>query len=120
MAGFLTDEWFAELEQAARAATVPVDLSLVVQQVVTDGDREVTYSLELAQGSLTVRRGRAPEPDVTFTQDLATAVAVHEGALSAQTAFLDGRLRLSGDVGALLTAAPALAALDDVFARCRA
>lgn len=120
MAGFLTDDWFADLEQAAGAVALPDDLALVVQQVITDASGEVAYSLELADGSLRVRRGRAAAPDVTFTQDRATATAIHEGELSAQAAFLDGRLRLSGGVGALLTAAPALAALDDVLARCRA
>lgn len=120
MAGFLTDEWFADLEQAAGAVVVPADLSLAVQQVVTDGAGEVAYSLELSGGALTLRRGRAWAADVTFTQDRATATAVHEGRLSAQAAFLDGRLRLTGDVAVLRAAAPALAELDDVFARCRA
>ena len=120
VAGFLTDDWFADLERAAGTAAVPAELALVVQQVITDGSHEVAYALELAEGSVHVRRGRTAAPDVTFTQDRATATAVHDGELSAQAAFLDGRLRLSGDVAALLAAAPALATLDDVFARCRA
>lgn len=100
---------------------LPADLRLVVQQVVVDGtDGDGAYVLEVANGSLSVRRGRAEHPDVTFTQDRATALAIHLGELSAQEAFMDGRLRLGGDLRAVIDRAGALAAIDDVFAAARA
>lgn len=122
MAGFLTDAWLEELDAAARAATVPSDLRLTVQQVIPDGPhgREVTYVVEAADGGLSVRPGRADHPDVTFTQDLATARAIHRGELSAQAAFMEGRLRLGGDLRAVIDQAGSLATIDDVFAAARA
>ncbi len=122
MAGVLTDAWLDDLERAARDAAVDPDLRLRVQQVVPDGPdgHEVAYLLEVADGTVRVHRGRADEADVTFTQDLATAEAIHRGELSAQAAFMDGRLRLGGDLRAVLDRAGALAAIDDVFAAARA
>lgn len=120
MAGFLTDEWIAKLASAAEAVTVPPEVRLTVQQVVLDGSHEVVYALLLADGAVTVRVGRVDRPDVTLTQDRATAEQIRAGTLSAQVAFLDGRLRLSGDAEVLRLAGPSLAALDDVFALSRA
>src|SRR3954452_21511326 len=98
MAGFLTDAWIDDLAGAAASATVPAALELVIQQIVTGADHDVAYVLEAKDGSLSVRPGRADAPDVTFTQDRATAAAVARGELSAQRAFLDGRLALQGDL----------------------
>jgi len=122
LAGFLTDQWLDELDAAARTATFPADLRLVVQQVITGGPDgpEVVYVLKLGDGTLSVHAGRAEEPDVTFTQDRATAQAIHRGELSAQAAFMDGRLRLGGDLRSVIDRAGALTAIHDVFAAARA
>jgi putative sterol carrier protein len=67
-----------------------------------------------------VTDGRVEGPDLTFTQDRATAGAIARGELSAQAAFLDGRLRVGGDLSAARSRARALAAIADVFASPRA
>jgi len=59
-------------------------------------------------GVARARVGRHAEPDVTFSQDTATAAAIGAGELSAQTAFIDGRLRVRGDVGRLTEVADLL------------
>jgi predicted lipid carrier protein YhbT len=122
VAGFLTDEWFDDLDAAARDSSVDPDLRLVIQQVVTGGSdaRDVAYVVTAADGAIAVRRGRADAPDITFTQDRVTAEAIHRGELSAQTAFIEGRLRLGGDLRAVIERSSALAAIDDVFAAARA
>ena len=101
---------------------MPPDVRLVVQQVIPDGldGREVAYALELADGGLSVRAGRVADPDVTFTQDRATALAIHRGELSAQVAFMQGDLRLGGDLRAVIDRAGALAAISDVLVAARA
>jgi len=117
-----TTAWLDELDAAARTASIPTDLRLTIQQVVTDGPggQELAYVVEAADGVLSVRPGRADQADITFTQDLATARAVQRGELSAQAAFIEGRLRLGGDVRAVLDRAGILASIDDVFAATRA
>ena len=64
--------------------------------------------------------GRVDDPDLTFTQDRATAEAIHRGDLSAQAAFMQGRLRLGGDLRAVIDRAVELATIDDLFAGARA
>lgn len=122
MAAFLTDQWFDDLEAAARNASIATDVRLVIQQVIPgDGEgHEVAYVMTAADGAITVHRGRADAPDITFTQDRETAEAIHRGELSAQAAFIEGRLRLGGDLRAVIERSGSLVAVEDVFAAARA
>ena len=121
MGGFLTDAWLDELDSATSVAEVPPGPRLAVQQVVPDGPGgEVAYALVLEDGRVHLERGRIADPDLTFTQDRATAEAIHRGELSAQAAFMEGRLRLGGDLRAVIDRAGDLASIDDLFASVRA
>jgi hypothetical protein len=92
----------------------------VLQQVVAlDDGGERTWFVGARNGRLEVGAGRHPAPTITFRLDEATARAVHEGLVSAQQAFMTGRLRLGGDVQVLLEQHEALASIDDVFAEVR-
>ena len=116
----LSPEWLAALADAGRRASAPPEVRLVLQQVVVEDDGvEVAYAVRIADGTVQVEPGRAHDADVTFTQDRATATAIALGTLSAQAAFLAGRLRIGGDLSAVQLAARDLAALDDVFASAR-
>ena len=122
MAGFLTDAWLDDLEAAAERAELNTKGALVLQQIIHIGpdDEEVAYALVLRDGRARLVRGRVSDPDLTFTQDRATAEAIHHGELSAQAAFMQGRLRLGGDLRAVIDRAGELAAVEDVFASARA
>lgn len=122
MAGFLTDAWLDDLETAARAARVATAAPLILQQIVPDGPdgHEMAYALVIADGRVRVERGRVTDADLTFTQDRATAEAIHRGELSAQAAFMQGRLRLGGDLRAVIDRAGELGAIDDVLGSVRA
>lgn len=120
MAEFLSDAWIADLDEAGRATEAPAELQVVVQQVVLDDGREVTYAVRVADGRVRVTAGRAERPDVTFTQSRAVAAAIARGERSAQAAFLAGDLRVGGDLTAVLEGSRALAAIADVFEPARA
>jgi putative sterol carrier protein len=122
VAGFLTEAWLDDLEAAADRARLATKGALVLQQVIPDGPDggEVAYALVVGDGNVRLVRGRVTDPDLTFTQDRATAEAIHRGDLSAQAAFMQGRLRLGGDLRAVIDRAGELAAIDDVFASARA
>ena len=123
MAGFLTEAWLDDLEAAARRAELDTKGALVLQQVIPDGPDGRRGGVR-ARGRATAGSGssgaRSADPDLTFTQDRATAEAIHRGELSAQAAFMQGRLRLGGDLRAVIDRAGELAAIDDVFASARA
>ncbi|MDQ6797049.1 MAG: SCP2 sterol-binding domain-containing protein [Actinomycetota bacterium] len=126
MATYLSAEWLAEADDAVskndslRAATT--DVTLVVQQVVTGGPdgEDAIYHVAVDHGAVSVVPGPAAQPDVTFTVDHATAAAIGRGDLSAQTAFMVGKLRVGGDLQRLLTNQDAFSGIDDVFDELRA
>ena len=120
MAELLSDEWIADLAAAASTTTVDPALRLVVQQVVTDREgADLAYVVRLADGRVTVLAGTADDADITFTQDRDTALAIAGGRLSAQAAFMAGRLRVGGDLHEVLRRARDLGSLDHVFAAAR-
>ncbi|MGQ0433058.1 MAG: SCP2 sterol-binding domain-containing protein [Microthrixaceae bacterium] len=120
MAEFLSDAWLEDLARAAATAALPPDLHLVIQQVVEqDSGTACAYAIRIAAGVLTVEPGRADDADVSFTQDRSTAAAIARGELSAQAAFMAGRLRVGGDLRLVLDRARELGSIDDLFAQAR-
>src|SRR4051812_10066910 len=120
MARFLSPEWLDELAAAAATGRGPDGPPFTLQQVVTGAPHgEVAWSVTVGDGSVVVGSGRDAGATVTFTQDVDTAAAIHHGELSAQAAFMTGRLRVGGDVRVLLERQGELAALDDLFGPVR-
>jgi len=124
MAQYLSPEWIDELDAAASASETlrlaTEDVDLVVQQQVLGGpDGDVAFHVVADHGNVSVRTGSSEHPDVTFTQDHATATSIGRGELSAQAAFMVGKLRVGGDVERLLTHRSAFAGIDDVFDEVR-
>lgn len=125
MLTFLSDEWISALHDAA--STDPVlaeqtrDVALTIEQEVTGTPRgDVRYHLTFDHGSVAVVPGPAPVATVRFHQDYDTAASIAMGEGSAQRAFMTGRLRVGGDLRALLANTDVLAQLDDVFTGVRA
>jgi hypothetical protein len=124
MLTFLSDEWIAALHAAAAAdpelAERTRDLALTIEQEVTGAPSgDVRYHLTFDHGSVAVASGPAPHATVRFHQDYATAASIAMGHGSAQRAFMTGRLRVGGDLRALLAHTEVLGQLDDVFAEVR-
>ncbi|HEX4540935.1 MAG TPA: SCP2 sterol-binding domain-containing protein [Acidimicrobiales bacterium] len=126
MVRFLSDEWVAELngavaldEQVSLAAS---GVHLTIQQVVVgpNGD-EWCYTTRVDDGRVELTPGRADDADTTITEDYGTAAALARGDTTPQDAILAGRIRVSGDLGALLRGQEVLervrARFDEVRAR---
>jgi hypothetical protein len=105
------------LAAAARAHRLVVEYTVEAPAGSPDG--AVTYHLRLADGAAALVVGGAPDADVRFRCDRTTAAAVATGALGAQRAFMEGRLRIGGDVRTIVEAQAALAGLTDVLAAIR-
>jgi len=120
VARYLSDEWLAALDRAI--ASTPGGVDLVVELRVTGtgtGDGARTYHVDWRGERPHVVAGSADHPTVTLTQDYATAVAIARGQWSAQEAFMDGEVRIGGDLRALVSHADMLGGLDDVFGAVR-
>jgi putative sterol carrier protein len=120
VARFLTTDWVTDLAVASRAVEVSDGDPFTVQQVVVDGaDEPVRWALRVAGGRVAVEAGGVGDADVTLTTDRATATALARGQLAVTDAFMAGRLRVGGDLRALLRAGGVLRALDAAFAAVR-
>jgi len=106
---FLSDDWFAAANTALQDLDIG-DARLIVAHV-SEGK---SHHLALSDGRAKVGRG-TNEADVTLSQSLEVAVAVREGSLSALTAIQQGLITVEGDVGRLISAAEALAAVDEAL-----
>ena len=94
---------------------------LTVEQTVEDTpDGPVTWHITIDDGAMALAPGPADHADLRITTRWDTAAAVASGTLAAQRAFVEGRLRLGGDLSLLLTHQRALATIDDVLAPVRA
>lgn len=118
----MSPEWIASLDSAARGddevRRAAAELDVVIQQTVTgvppDHHRH-SYHVVLTPSAVGVREGPAAGPTISFTADYHTAIAISRGQLDAQSAFVEGRLRVGGDLRRLLDAQTALAGLTHVF-----
>lgn len=107
MAKFLSQEWADEVLSAlngsddVRGALKGVELC--IQQVVTGApEGDVRYWTKFDDGKVEGGIGEAADADVTITQDYDTAVAMNKGELNAQAAFMQGKLKVTGNMGKLL------------------
>ena len=115
MAERFTPEWVDALDAAVRDLPAAAE-AFVIQQVVTDGDDEIAWHLVLGTDGIRVLAGRADAPDVTFTQDRATADAIADGNLSAGAALTEGRLTVRGATARLTEHREVLARIDEALA----
>jgi putative sterol carrier protein len=121
MTKFLSEQWVDALIAALNASGDVRDslqhVDLSVQQVVTGGpEGEVRYWTTFKSGAIAGGIGDVPSgADVTITQDYETAAALSRGELNAQGAFMQGKLKITGNMGKLLQHQAALEALGPVM-----
>ena len=134
---FLSDEWIVEArkiraemaESNPEAGAAPPAAVVRMNQVITDvpvGDGKLDAHLDTSSGTLEMETGHLEDPDVTVTLDYATAKAIFvDGTMEAgMRAFMDGKVRVQGDMAKLISALQQLAppepgAVDQAQARIR-
>jgi hypothetical protein len=126
VAEFLSDEWIAALDEAARpGASDDADgdailIEPVVHGVPDRGDVRYFVTCDTVVRSVTGANDGAVSSHIRIDTDYGTAVALASGEINAQTALADGRLRVAGDLARLAAHAGALARLADLFVSVRA
>ena len=105
---FLTEEWAQEMTNALNASddfqNAASSQQTKLQQVVTDtpDGGEGRYYFSLDGGKAEVGVGDITEADATITQNYETAVAINKSELNAQQAFMQGKLKISGNMMKLM------------------
>lgn len=108
MARWLTQEWLDE--SVVLAATQPhrPGVSLRLQYRITDGpDGDVGYYWIVLDGQLAeARLGTLEDADATLVESYEDALSMQQGRLDINAAFMQGRVRVEGDVARLLSLLP--------------
>ena len=107
MSKFLSEEWAQDVTKALNnhegfknaigAAELGIQFSV---ENAPDGDTD--YFLKSSGGSTNLAVGTLDDADVTVKQSYDTAVAISQGELNTQTAFMTGKLKVSGNLAKLM------------------
>ncbi len=107
MSKFLSEDWAQDVTTALsnhdgfKNALGAADLG--IQFEVEDGpDGGANYYLSASGGNALMALGDLDNADVTVKQSYDTAVAIFKGELNTQTAFMTGKLKVSGNLAKLM------------------
>ncbi len=108
MTKFLSQEWLDETRVLAESQPERPGASAQMQYVVSGGpDGDVRYYWILADGKLLESAlGEAPDADFTMTLVYDDAVKVQQGELDANAAFMQGRMKVAGNMAKLMALMP--------------
>lgn len=105
---WLTQEWLDESLRLAETQPVRPGASARLQYVITDGpDGDVAYYWVVVDGKLMENRlGELSDAEVTMTETYDDAMALQKGELDANAAFMQGKVKVTGDVNKLMSLLP--------------
>jgi putative sterol carrier protein len=104
---FLSEEWAQDVTTALNShdgfknAIGAADLGIQFEVEDTSNGAEAYY-LKSSGGTTNVAVGTIEDADVTVKQSYDTAVAISKGDLNTQTAFMTGKLKVSGNLAKLM------------------
>ena len=104
---FLSEEWAQAMTDALNSSEAfqkaATGQQAKIQQVVTDSPGgEVKYYFKLDGGNAEVSLGELADAEATISQNYETAVAIDRTELNAQNAFMQGKLKISGNMMKLM------------------
>ena len=105
---FLTDDWMEAITAAAGAdtsfmtsiATTELTLQFHVTDVPDQG--QVDYFLRIAGGAVAMLPDVDADAHASITNNYETAAAISKGDLNTQMAFMQGKIKLAGDIGKVM------------------
>ena len=105
---FLSEEWAQEVTNALNGSdefqSAASGQQVKLQQVVTDTPEggEQKYFFQLDSGKVQVGLGELADAEATLTQSYDVAVAITKQELNAQNAFMQGKLKIAGNMMKLM------------------
>jgi putative sterol carrier protein len=108
VAKYLTQEWLDQGRELARDQPERAGASARIQYVVSGGpDGDVKYSSVLENGKLLENElGVISDADFTMTVGYDDSVAIAKGELDANAAFMQGKIKVTGNMGKLMMLLP--------------
>ena len=108
MSKYLTQEWLDETGKMADSQPERPGASARMQYVITGGpEGDIKYYWILENGKLLESKlGEVSDADFTLTLTYDDSVAVQKGELDANAAFMQGRMKVTGNMGKLMSLMP--------------
>jgi predicted lipid carrier protein YhbT len=108
MSKWLSQEWLDETKKMADSQPERPGASARMQYVVTGGpDGDIKYYWVLENGKLQESQlGELPDAEVTLTQTYEDALKIQKGELDANAAFMQGRVKVTGNMAKLMSLLP--------------
>lgn len=109
MPKFLTAEWIEALtatlaeHEGFKSAIANTQLSLQFEVPDAPEGAEKIYVIAIDGGAARVVPGPGESPDITISSSYETAAALAKGELNTQMAFMTGKIKVSGNMGKLMT-----------------
>ena len=108
MSKWLSQEWLDETRKMADGQPERPGASAKMQYVVTGGpEGDVKYYWVLENGKLLESNlGEMADAEVTMTQTYEDAMKIQKGELDANAAFMQGRIKVTGNMAKLMSLMP--------------
>lgn len=108
MSKYLTQEWLDETRKLAEDQPERPGASTRMQYVVTGGpEGDIKYYWVLENGKLIdTQLGELPDAEITMTLSYDDSVKVQKGELDANAAFMQGRMKVTGNMAKLMQLMP--------------
>ena len=108
MPKWLTQEWMDEQSKLAEDQPERPGATARMQYVITGGpDGEIRYYWVLEDGHLKENAlGTLDDAELTLTQSYEDALRIQKGELDEQAAFMQGRIKVEGNMAKLMALLP--------------
>jgi putative sterol carrier protein len=108
MSQYLSQEWLDETRKLAESQPVRPGATARIQYVTTGGpEGDIKYYWVLEDGKiLDSQLGEVDDADFTLTMTYDDAVKVQQGELDPNAAFMQGRMKVSGNMAKLMSLLP--------------
>lgn len=108
MAKWLSSEWMAEYKTMAELQPARPGATATIQYEITDGpEGAINYYWVVEDGNLVeCQLGEIDEPEVILTQSYSDAMAIQQGSMDATAAFMQGKIKVTGNMGKLMALLP--------------
>ena len=108
MPKWMTQEWMDEQTRLAQDQPERPGATARMQYVITGGpEGDIKYYWVLEDGHIKENRlGVLDDPELTLTQSYEDALKIQKGELDEQAAFMQGRVKVEGNMAKLMSLLP--------------